>query len=150
MKLDQSGFGEFRLDTAEQSLSEQHERLALAPKSFTLCSSRADRRAARLYADEQAVLGFTKTELLDCGGANIHLGDAVFKRCISQIRDALGDNADAPRFIETVQGRSPFCIFLQVKLPKISLRWCAPFVARRALDTLFVGHCHREARLHRH
>jgi len=75
VKLNQLAFGEFRLDTFEQALWKDHQRLALRPKSLAVLHYLA-RNAGRLV---------TKTELLDAGWGDIHVGDAVLKTCISQI-----------------------------------------------------------------
>src|SRR5688572_3549075 len=46
-----------------------------------------------------------KEELLDKVWADVFTTDAVLKQAISQIRRALGDAADAPRYIQTFHAR---------------------------------------------
>ena len=46
-----------------------------------------------------------KEELLDKVWADVFTTDAVLKQAVSQIRRALGDAADAPRFIQTFHAR---------------------------------------------
>src|ERR687890_930364 len=46
-----------------------------------------------------------KEELLDKVWADVFTTDAVLKQAVSQIRRALGDAADAPRYIQTFHAR---------------------------------------------
>ena len=46
-----------------------------------------------------------KEELLDQVWADVFTTDAVLKQAVSQVRRALGDSADAPRYIRTFHGR---------------------------------------------
>lgn len=47
----------------------------------------------------------TKQELLEEVWSDVFTADGVLKKAISQIRRAIGGNADAPRYIETYHGR---------------------------------------------
>jgi DNA-binding winged helix-turn-helix (wHTH) protein/predicted ATPase len=47
----------------------------------------------------------TKVDLLDALWADVHVGEAVLKTHLREIRQALGDKVKAPRFIETVHRR---------------------------------------------
>lgn len=95
MKLNQFIFDHFRLNTSDQILWKKHQQVALPPKPSAVLQYLV-RNAGRLV---------TKTELLAAAWPDVHVGDAVLKRCISQIREVLGDNAETPRFIETVHCR---------------------------------------------
>jgi len=73
-----------------------------------------DERRADLPAKAYRVLRFlvqrphqmvTKTELIDAVWADAHVIDAVLTVAISQLREALGDDARQPRFIETIHRR---------------------------------------------
>src|ERR687894_2327583 len=46
-----------------------------------------------------------KEELLDQVWADVFTTDAVLKQAVSQVRRALGDSADAPRYIRTFHAR---------------------------------------------
>lgn len=72
-----------------------HDRIALKPKALAVLRYLAER-------PRQLV---TKEELLDRFWANMHVGDAVLKTHMAEIRRALGDALKAPRFIETAHRR---------------------------------------------
>src|SRR2546423_1348733 len=86
-------FGPFRFDPIEHQLLKGTERLTLSPKPLALLSYLV-RRPGRLA---------TKQELLDALWPGVHVGDAVLKTCVAEIRQTLDDDAATPRFIETVQ-----------------------------------------------
>src|SRR5262245_6158730 len=88
-------FPPFRLDPANQRLHCADRVIALRPKTFGVLHYLAE-RANRLV---------TKDQLLDGVWPGLSVSDAVLKGCIREIRDALGDDAAAPRFIETVHRR---------------------------------------------
>lgn len=92
MKPSQLTFGPFQLDPIEHSLWKGTKRLAVAPKPFALLQYFA-RHPGRLA---------TKEELLEAVWPNVHVGDAVLKTCVAELRHVLCDEPDAPRFIETV------------------------------------------------
>src|SRR5215208_2962055 len=46
-----------------------------------------------------------KEELLDKVWSDVFTTDAVLKQAVSQVRRALGDSADAPRYIQTFHAR---------------------------------------------
>jgi DNA-binding winged helix-turn-helix (wHTH) protein/predicted ATPase len=73
----------------------QGRAVALRPKAF---------RVLRHLVERPGVL-VTKDELLDLVWPGVHVGDAVLKGCVREIRRALGDDPSAPRFIATVHGR---------------------------------------------
>jgi non-specific serine/threonine protein kinase len=84
-------FPPFRLDAGEAKLYRGDETLSLRPKTFAVLRHLLE-RAGRLV---------TKDELLDACWPETHVGDAVLKVCIREIRELLGDDPKHPRFIET-------------------------------------------------
>jgi DNA-binding winged helix-turn-helix (wHTH) protein/tetratricopeptide (TPR) repeat protein len=93
-------FRRFRLDTAYQCLwrrsdSGENERLPLKPKSFAMLRYLVD-HAGRLV---------TQDELLDAVWPDTHVHPGVLKRHMFDIRNALGDDAMRPVFIETLPRR---------------------------------------------
>jgi DNA-binding winged helix-turn-helix (wHTH) protein/tetratricopeptide (TPR) repeat protein len=88
-------FGGFRLDAGNALLTDGSRSLDLPPKAFAvLCHLAA--HAGRLV---------TKDQLLDAVWGSRFVSESVLKSTINLIRHALGDDARAPRFIETVARR---------------------------------------------
>lgn len=90
-------FGTFELDLKKGQLRKAGVRLKLRPQAFHLL---------RLLASRSGDL-LTREEIQrDIWSAGVFVDvDQGLNFCIRQIRSALGDNADAPRFIETVPRR---------------------------------------------
>src|SRR5262245_2685629 len=88
-------FPPFRLDPANQRLSRDDRVISLRPKTFDVLHHLAE------HANQLV----TKTELLGVVWSGVSVGDAVLKGCIREIREALGDDPAAPRFIETAHRR---------------------------------------------
>jgi predicted ATPase/DNA-binding winged helix-turn-helix (wHTH) protein len=88
-------FPPFRLDPANQRLNCSDRVISLRPKTFGVL----------LHLAQRAHQLVTKDELLDAVWSGVSVSDAVLKGCIREIRDALGDDAAAPRFIETAHRR---------------------------------------------
>jgi len=88
-------FGEYRLDPASGHLYRGEQAVALTPKAFALLHYLAA-RAGRLVR---------KTELLSAIWPGVFVGDAVLKSSIRELRKALGDDSQQPRFIETAHRR---------------------------------------------
>src|SRR5688572_13625594 len=57
------------------------------------------------YLLERSQRLVTKEDLLDALWADVHVGEAVLKTHLREIRQALGDKVKSPRFIETVHRR---------------------------------------------
>jgi DNA-binding winged helix-turn-helix (wHTH) protein/tetratricopeptide (TPR) repeat protein len=91
----QVSFGRFRLDTANEQLWDGAEVIALRPKAFAVLKYLLERRGELV----------TKQQLLEAVWPATFVGDAVLKDCIRQLRDALHDDATAPRYIETAHRR---------------------------------------------
>ena len=90
-KNGQIRFGPFELDPDAEQLRKRGVALRLQPKQFVLLlllAQRAGELVRRVWGDDTFV-DFDR-------GINF---------CISQIRAALGDDADRPRYIETIPRR---------------------------------------------
>jgi len=79
-------FFPFKLDKANATLWHVDKIVPLRPKSF----------AALCYLVERNGQLVTKDELLDVVWQNRCVGQAVLKVCINELRQVLGDNAQAP------------------------------------------------------
>ena len=85
-------FGEWALDVSERRLARRGEAIALPPKAHDLLVVLV-RQAGRLV---------TKYELLDEVWAGSFVEEGILSVHVSALRKALGDTAQAPRYIETV------------------------------------------------
>ena len=88
-------FGGFRLDTANEQLWQGVQTIALRPKAFAVLKHLVEHRGQLV----------TKQQLLDAVWPGTFVGDGVLKDSVKQLRDALGDDAASPRFIETAHRR---------------------------------------------
>ena len=88
-------FGPYRLDPSRGQLYGETGAIPLTPKALMLLEYLAA-RPGRLV---------TKEELLDAVWPGVFVADGALKVCIREIRRALGDDAQAPRFIETAHRR---------------------------------------------
>src|SRR4029453_16699713 len=86
-----TAFGGFRFDPVNECLWRGAQSIALRPKAFAVLK----------YLIERPGRLVVKQELLDTVWAGTFVGDAVLKDSVRQLREALGDDAAAPRFIET-------------------------------------------------
>lgn len=89
------GFGAYRLDWANAQLWHGATLVALRPKAMDLLTYLAKR-------PQQLV---SKQELLNALWGNARVSDGVLKTQVKELRQALGDAAQEPRFIETVHRR---------------------------------------------
>lgn len=88
-------FGEYRLDPFSGHLYRGAAPVALTPKAFALLQCLTD-QAGRLVS---------KAELLSAVWPDVFVGDAVLKSTIRELRRALDDSSQTPRFIETAHRR---------------------------------------------
>ncbi|HEX8027490.1 MAG TPA: alpha/beta fold hydrolase [Vicinamibacterales bacterium] len=88
-------FGDFRLDPVSGHLYRGAAIVPLAPKAFALLQFLAG-QSGRLVS---------KQELLAGVWHDVFVGDAVLKGTIREVRKALGDDSQVPRFIETAHRR---------------------------------------------
>ncbi|MDC6166618.1 AAA family ATPase [Paucibacter sp. XJ19-41] len=91
----QARFGRFQIDEAEARLERDKASVELAPRAFqVLCE--LVRRAGQLVSKET---------LLDAVWGHRHVNEAALKNLVSQLRQALGDDAQEPVYIQTVSRR---------------------------------------------
>src|SRR5215472_15867689 len=83
------------LDRTNQCAWRGADQISLSPKAFSVL----------LYLFERPGRLVTKQELLDAVWADIHVTEGVLKRAVLEIRKALGDPVDEPRFIQTLHRR---------------------------------------------
>src|SRR5271169_1472662 len=88
-------FPPFRLDAANEQLWRDSKLVDLRPKTFEVL----------LYLVQNAQRLVTKRELLDTVWAGASVSDELLRGYIRELRDALGDDAKKPRYIETVPTR---------------------------------------------
>ena len=88
-------FGEFSLDRRNACLWHGAEVLKLKPKAFDVLR----------YLVEHSGQLVSKDDLWRAIWPDVAVTDGVLAVCLTEIRQALGDDAKAPRFIETVHRR---------------------------------------------
>jgi DNA-binding winged helix-turn-helix (wHTH) protein/predicted ATPase len=88
-------FGRFRLDPANERLWRGEQAVALRPKAFAVLTHLVEHRGQLV----------TKQQLLDSVWPATFVTDAVLKDSIRQLREALGDDAVSPSYIETAHRR---------------------------------------------
>lgn len=109
-------FGPFTLDERRGELRHGSETVDVMPKVFTLL----------VYLVRHRDRLLTKEELLDAIWPDTHVAEGSLARTITNLRQALGDHADEPLYVETVARRgyrfvaaveesaaaaaSPFCL----------------------------------------
>src|SRR6266446_1154017 len=95
MSSPQWRFADFRLDPDNACLWRGTQTIALTPKAFDVL------RYLVTHPDRLV----TKDTLLDAVWPELAISDAVMRVAIGELRRALGDMAQAPRFIATVHRR---------------------------------------------
>ena len=88
-------FGHFRLDPTNECLWEGDRSIALRPKAYAVLKHLID-HCGQLV---------TKQQLLEAVWPGTFVGDAVLKASIKQLREALADDAESPRYIATAHRR---------------------------------------------
>lgn len=88
-------FEEFRLDVTNQCLWHGAERVPLMPKPFAVLH----------YLVEHAGRLVTQDQLLAAIWPDAHVQPEVLRRYVLEIRRALGDQVEMPRFLETLPKR---------------------------------------------
>ena len=88
-------FPPFRLDRANETLSTDLETIPLTRKAF----------AVLLFLAQHPGRLVTKEELLETVWKDTHVGEAVLKVAVAEIRKALHDDSQSPRYIETAHRR---------------------------------------------
>jgi DNA-binding winged helix-turn-helix (wHTH) protein len=95
MSSPQRHFADFRLDPDNACLWRGMQPIALTPKAFDVLH----------YLVTHPDRLVTKDTLLDAVWPETSISDAVLRMAIGEVRRALGDTAQAPRFIATVHQR---------------------------------------------
>ena len=93
--VNQVTFGTFRLDVTNECLWQGLQSISLRPKAFAVLKHLVDRPGQLV----------TKQQLLEAVWPATFVSDAVLKDSVRQLREALGDDAAAPRYIETAHRR---------------------------------------------
>ncbi|MEP6917962.1 MAG: alpha/beta fold hydrolase [Acidobacteriota bacterium] len=88
-------FGSCAINRASAQLTRDGRVVPLTPKAYSVL----------LYLLERSGSLVTKQELLDAAWADVFVGDAALKVCIREIRKALEDDSQNPRYIETAHRR---------------------------------------------
>lgn len=88
-------FGPFRLDEAEALLERDGQAVEIPPRAFQVLCELA-RRPGQLV---------TKDALLDAVWGHRYINESALKNIVSQLRQALGDDARESQFIETAPRR---------------------------------------------
>ncbi|MGE0443704.1 MAG: winged helix-turn-helix domain-containing protein [Vicinamibacterales bacterium] len=88
-------FGDIRVDLRLQTVTRAGEPVALEPKTFDVL------RHLLVHRDRLV----TKDELLDSVWKDTFVTPNVLTRAVAQLRKALGDDAQEPRYLETVARR---------------------------------------------
>jgi DNA-binding winged helix-turn-helix (wHTH) protein/predicted ATPase len=99
-------FGSFRLDLLNQQLWRGEQTVPLRPKTS----------AVLRYLVEHAGRLVTRDELVRAVWSNAPGSEKAPKRCILELREALGDRVDEPLFIETM-GRVGYRFIAQLTMP---------------------------------
>ncbi|HTS32239.1 MAG TPA: AAA family ATPase [Bryobacteraceae bacterium] len=102
-------FPPFRLDRTNECLWEGMQRLPLTHKSYRVLE----------YLVENAGRPVPKDELLDAVWPDTFVGDAVLKVCVAELRKALRDPAQEPRYIQTLHRRG-YCFVGRTDRPPAS------------------------------
>ena len=88
-------FGPYTLDPRGAQLLQQGRAVALRPKAFDVLTALAHRPGELL----------TKDDLLDAVWGTRFVSESVVKSAVAELRAALADDAQAPRWIQTVSRR---------------------------------------------
>ncbi len=139
-------FGEFTLDLTNECLWQGTRAISLRPKAFAVL---------KLLLEHPGQL-VNKQQVLDAVWPGTFVGDAVLKDNIRQLREALGDDAGSPIYIETAHRRGYRFIGKPSKLPaeknepaseQVPVSLPAPPIAEVASSAVAIGVLGREADL---
>ncbi|MGH9788687.1 MAG: winged helix-turn-helix domain-containing protein [Candidatus Acidiferrales bacterium] len=126
-------FGEFELDAATASLRRGGQEVSLPPKVFQVL----------LYLVEQRQRVVPKQELVEALWKDTFVTDDALVQAVTAARKALGDDAEAPRFIRTkpkigyqfiapLDAAVPSAVRNSVSTPDAASVWEAPIERKRA------------------
>src|SRR5215468_1077874 len=126
-------FGPFRLDGTQGGLWQGDQAIALRPQSLALLR----------YLVAHAGRLVTKAEVRQHVWAGTHITDTVLRVSVHEIRQALGDVAAAPRYLETV-GRQGYRFLLGDAPEGVPPLMPGPLVGRQG-DVEAVEQCFQQA-----
>ena len=131
-------FDAFAIDSVNELVYKGAEKIRLRPKTFALLCQLAG-HPGRLV---------TKADLLNAIWKNYNVGDEALKHCVAEIRRALSDDAEIPKFIETVHRRG-YRFVGKIESSPLSIKDRPTSSPRTAIpDRLFVGRTTELAQLH--
>lgn len=93
-------FGDFRIDTSNKRLWRGDAEVDLKGMPFAVLCHLVERGNTHSGGDSGGRL-ISKTEIQRAVWRDVHVSDETIRGCISQIRRALGDDAQQPRYIKT-------------------------------------------------
>src|SRR5262245_38713513 len=88
-------FGAFQIDPRTWTLTHEGRSVALSPRLVEILASLAARAGSIV----------TKDELLDRFWPEVHIAENTLTRAIADIRKAIGDSPEQPRFVQTLARR---------------------------------------------
>ena len=88
-------FGSFQIDPRTWLLTSANEPIELSPRLVEILAFIVERQGSIV----------TKDELLERFWPDVHVSDNTLARAIADIRKALGEDASAPRYLETASRR---------------------------------------------
>src|SRR5215470_18806410 len=88
-------FAPFRLDLLDERLWRGQEALPLTPKAFAVLRCLVAHRSQLV----------TKATLMDTVWPETAISESTLTGCVWEVRQALGDSARHPHYLETVHGR---------------------------------------------
>jgi predicted ATPase len=88
-------FGDFTVDPVNAQVMRSGVEVPLRPKAFDVLCCLVERRGMLV----------TKDEILALVWPGVAVGDANLQACLSDVRQALGEDPKSPGFVETVHGR---------------------------------------------
>jgi predicted ATPase/DNA-binding winged helix-turn-helix (wHTH) protein len=88
-------FGSFRLEPKNARLWREEQTIPLQPKHISVLTYLVERHGQLV----------TKSQLLDAVWRRRYVSEGVLKGCVTELRKALGDDPQRPRYIETVARR---------------------------------------------
>src|SRR6266568_2012543 len=124
-------FDVFELDTGSGELRRHGDRIKLPPQPFRVLELLVRRSGEVLTRDEIR-------ERIWCDDTFVDFEQGL-NFCIRQIREAVGDTADTPRFIETLPRRGyRFLVPVEAPAPAMPQVWTASKAACRCITTRLI------------
>lgn len=119
-------FGSFQIDPRTWLLTSDHEPVELSPRLVEILGFIIERQGSIV----------TKDELLERFWPDVHISDNTLARAIADIRKALGEDAAAPRYLETASRRGYRFVGAKASISEASDPFQDWVKGRLALDSL--------------